>query len=324
MNLNRRLFAKILASASLLFASTLVPFAAQAADYPERDVTYVIPYNPGGESDVTARMQQKFFKELTGHNLIILNKPGAGGATAWAQLNGFKADGYTIMGTIVPHIILQPAMKEVGYQTEDITNVFFFHYTPDAIIVNAESEFKTLQDLVDFASANPGAVTMGGSGTNTANHLAAEIVSGLTSTVTTYIPFKGSAPAITALLGNQIKSVMSYTTQGVKAGDQVRSLAVATEKRHPALPDVPTFRELGINHVGGAYRGVAVPKGTPEDIQLELAKILAEINANPEFQKLMLEAGYSVIDVSHEQIPTFMAQKAKAYAGAIKQLKAKQ
>ncbi len=299
------------------------PALAKSLVYPSKAVTYLVPFAPGGESDVTARMQQRFFSELTGQSLIIQNAPGAGGATGWARLNhGFEADGYTICGTIVPHIILQPSMKNVGYQTDDIDNVYFFHYTPDAILVKADSDFKTLGDLIDEAKAQPGRITLCGSGTNSANHLAAKRLEGLTGTQTTYVPFKGSAPAMTALVGGMTQAAMSYTTQAVNAGDQVRVLAVATAERHPALPDAPTFRELGIDYTGGAYRGVAVPKGTDPSIKAEISTIIGKINKEEAFRQQMTDAGYTVVDVPLASIPDFMAEKKKEYAPTIEQLKA--
>ena len=325
MNMSRRTFGKN--AVGLLAAGVTLtrPAIVKAAGYPSKPVTYIVPFAPGGESDVTARMQQKFFAEITGQNLVIQNVPGAGGATGWARLNqGFKPDGYTIAGTIVPHIILQPSMKEVGYQTDDIHNVYFFHYTPDAVLVRADSEFQTLRDLLDAAREAPGRITIGGSGTNSANHLASKRLENLTGIRTTYIPFKGSAPAMTALLGGMTQAAMSYTTQAVNAGEQVRVLAVATEDRHPALPDAPTFKELGIDYTGGAYRGIALPEGTESSVQSEISSLVGQINANSDFQEQMTRAGYTVIDVPIESVPDFMAQKQAEYAQVIEQLKASQ
>ena len=127
-----------------------------ADEYPSKGVNYVIPFGPGGESDITARHQQPFFKKLFGQDLIISYKPGGGGAVGWAQLNKMKGDGYNIMGINLPHIIIQPQQKDVGFKTEDIVGVYMFHYTPDAIVVTKDSEFKTLNDLVEYAAANPG------------------------------------------------------------------------------------------------------------------------------------------------------------------------
>ncbi|MEO1293530.1 MAG: tripartite tricarboxylate transporter substrate binding protein, partial [Pseudomonadota bacterium] len=311
--------------AAAIGATSLVaaPSDASASAYPDRNVTYVIGFNPGGESDSTARMQQDYFQQITGKSLVILNRPGAGGATAWAQFGKLKPDGHIVISTIVPHTILQPAMKDVGYVTEDIDTVYFFHYTPDAIFVRADSPFKTLADFIDAArNSARGVVTVGGSGTNSANHLAATILTGLTGAAMSYVPFKGSAPTVAALLNGAVTAAMSYTTQGVKAGEQVRVLGIATQERHPALPDVLTFREAGIDHIGGAYRGVAVPKGTPDPVRRRLSDIIGEINAIPAFQKKMLDAGYSLIDIPVDAVPDFIAERRAAYADAIAVLKA--
>lgn len=319
MTFTRRLFGKGLMAGA---AALAMPGVLRAqAGWPSRPITYVIPFNPGGESDVTARFQQPFMEQITGQSVVITSRPGAGGATAWAQLNTLEADGHTIMNTIVPHTLLQPAMNDVGYQSADINNVYFFHYTPDAILVRADSPFQSLQDLIDFASANPGALTMGGSGTNTANHLASVIFGDLTGATVTYVPFSGSAPAMTAVLGGQIGGGMSYTTQAVKAGDKVRALAVATDERVPSLPDTPTFRELGIDHVGGAYRGVAVPATTPTDVKQQLSDLIGRVNAIPEFQAQMTEAGYQVVDIPLSDVPAFIEERQTAYAPAIERMR---
>ena len=114
-------------------------FNVAAADYPSRTVNYIIPFGPGGESDISARLQEPFFKKITGQSLAIQYKPGAGGAASWSQLNGMTADGYTIMGTNLPHIVLQPLQKDVGYKTDDIDTLYWFHFTPDAQLVPADS-----------------------------------------------------------------------------------------------------------------------------------------------------------------------------------------
>ncbi len=295
---------------------------AVAGEYPTKPITYIIPYNPGGESDVTARFQEAYFGDVAGQDVVIQYKPGAGGATAWAQLNGFEADGYTIMNVNFPHAILQPSMKDVGYQTEDVLPAYIFHYTPDAIVVRADSPYQTLDDLIADAEANPGAVTFGGSGTNSANHLAATRFNGMMGVTTTYIPFKGSAPTMAALLGGQIKAAMTYTTQGIKAGDQVRVLAIATDERVEAYPDVPTFKELGYDYVAGAYRGVTLPKAAPAEVRQKLSDIIGEINAKPEFRQQLSENGYVPIDIPTDQIEDWIAERKADYASGIEALKA--
>jgi tripartite-type tricarboxylate transporter receptor subunit TctC len=283
------------------------------AAYPEKPVRYIIPFAAGGESDIGARFQQPVFRKLFGQELIVESKPGAGGALAWAQANSFPGDGYTLISTNLPHIVLQPMEGEVQYKTADINNVYFYHYTPDAIVVRSESPFKTFQDMVNAARAKPGEVTFAGSGTNSANHLAAERFNAAAGVKTTYVPYKGTGDLIASVIGGHVSAAMSYVTLAIAQKTKMRMLAVATEKRHPQFPDVPTFRELGIDWVDGAYRGIAVPKSTPQDIRKQVSDMFAEINKDPEFRKRMADGGFELVDISVEKMPAFMAERTKVY-----------
>lgn len=286
----------LLTGLSLAFAASIGLGAPSAhADFPEKPISYIITFGPGGESDITARLQQPFFKKMFGQDLVISYKPGGGGAVSWSQLNGLKGDGYTIMGVNLPHIVLQPQQKNVGYKTEDLTAIYWFHYTPDAIVVTDDSEFKTLQDMIDFAKKNPGKVVFSGSGKGTAPHLAQTTFGKLAGIKTTYVPFKGTGASVQALLGKQVSAAMSFTTVAANY-DKTRLLAVAMEKRHPNFPNVPTFKELGLNMVSGAYRGILVPKSTPEAIRRKLSDMFGQINADPAFQKKMVDGGFAVVD----------------------------
>ncbi|HEV7372099.1 tripartite tricarboxylate transporter substrate binding protein [Arenibaculum sp.] len=299
----------------MLFAAALALTAGSAAAYPDKDVNYIIPFNPGGESDIAARLQQPLFNELTGKQLIVKYQAGAGGAQAWSQLNNMEGDGHTIMGMNLPHIILQPMQQDVGYKTEDLVPVYYFHYTPDAILVPADSQFQTIQDLVDYAKQNPGMVTFSGSGSNSANHLAQQRFDELAGVTTTYIPFGGTGPSVTALLGNQVMASMGYSTVAANQGDQVRMLAVATDERLPNFPDVPTFREAGIDMVGGAYRGVGVPKSTPEEVRQEVSDVFQRINNDPRMVQQMEDGAFVVIDVPYGEVDAFMAERAAEIGG---------
>lgn len=303
-----------------LVTAAMVVAGAAFAEYPEKPINYILAFNPGGESDISARFQQPFFEKLAGQQAVIQYQAGAGGAQAWSQLNSMEGDGYTIMGTNLPHIVLQPIQKDVGYKTEDLVNVYFFHYTPDAIFVPKDSEFQSLQDLIDFAKANPGVVTFGGSGSFTANHLAQQRFDELVGVTTTYVPFSGSGPAVTAVLGSQVSAGFNYSTSFLNQPEGVRMLAVASEERLPTDPDVPTFKELGIELVGGAYRGLAVPSSTPEDIRQAVSDIIGKINADPAFIKQMEDAGFVLTNISYDKMDAFMAEKAKVYADLAKKM----
>ncbi len=298
------------AGAAIAFAVTLGATAHAEVNGP---VSYVIPFGPGGESDISARLQQSFFKDKFGQDLVISYQPGGGGAVGWASLNGLNGDGQTIMGVNLPHIIIKPAQKDVGFKTEDLNTFYMFHYTPDAIVVRADSPYQTLADLVAAAKEKPGEVTMSGSGKASANHLAQIKFDKLAGTLTTYVPFKGTGAAVTALLGNQTKAEWGYTTVGASQGEAVRMLAVAMEERHPLFPDVPTFKELGYDMTGGAYRGIALPNTASAETTKMWSDMIADINADPEFQKKMLDGGFAMLDINADGMADFMAAKGEEY-----------
>ena len=310
---------KIFTFMSLVAIFFMTGSVVLAEEYPSKGVNYVIPFGPGGESDITARHQQPFFKKLFGQDLIISYKPGGGGAVGWAQLNKMKGDGYNIMGINLPHIIVKPQEKAVGFTTEDITGVYMFHYTPDAIVVTNDSEFKTLDDLIAYAKENPGKITFSGSGKGTANHLAQLRFDKMAGIKTTYVAFKGTGAAVTALLGKQVMAEWGYTSVGAKQAEKARMLAVAMEERHPEFPDVPTFKELGFDLISGAFRGIAVPKSTPEDIRIKLSDMIGQINADPEFRKRMEADGMALLDVDYKGYQTFIDEQAKVMLEAARE-----
>src|SRR4029079_3662938 len=283
------------------------------AAYPDKPVRYIIAFAPGGESDIAARLQQQVWRKKWGQELIVEPKPGAGGALAWSQLNGFPGDGYTIMGTNMPHLVLQPLEGNVQYQTDDIVNVIFFNYTPDVIVVRSESPFKTYQEFIAAAKASPGKITLAGSGTNSANHAANEKLDQVAGIKTTYVPFKGTGDLTSSLLGGHVDGEMSYSSPAVAQKVKTRVLAVATPQRLSYLPDTPTFRELGVDWVDGGYRGAGVPKSTPEDLRRRISQMFYESNRDPEFRRQMTEQGIEIIDITYDQMPAFVEERKKAY-----------
>ena len=302
---------KIVQHTAMLSMAAAVSISASSV-YAD-SVNYIIPFGPGGESDVSARMQQSFYKEKFGDDLVISYKPGGGGAAGWASLNGLNGDGQTIMGINLPHIVIKPAQKDVGFTTKDINTFYMFHYTPDAIVVKADSPFQTLQDLIDDAKANPGAVVMSGSGKASANNLAQIKFDKMAGIKTTYVSFKGTGASTVALLGDQVTAQWGYTTVGAKQGKAVRMLAVAMETRHPLFPEVPTFKELGYDMVGGAYRGIALPSSASAATVTEWSNRIGEINADPEFRQTMLNGGFALLDIGASQMDAFMKERTAEY-----------
>ena len=309
----KSIISKIIASSIILIMSIA---------YANAQLTNIIPFGPGGESDVTARLQQKYYKEMFNEDMVIQYKPGGGGAVAWQTLNSEKNDGSVIMGANLPHIIMQPmANKEkAGYTTSDLNVFNFFHYTPDAILVEASSPHKTFKDLVAFAKKNPGKLTLSGSGTYSANHLLTIQLEKKAGIKTTYVPFKGTGAANQALLGKQVEGSAGYYTIGIQLGDKARVLAIASDKRLPAFPNVPTLKELGYDIVSGAYRGYALPKSTSTATKKKLSDRLMKINADKNFIKTMEDGGYVVVNIGHDQVDKFMAEQKKINESIAKSL----
>lgn len=297
----------------LLVTATLLLAGPANAEYPEKPVNYVIPFGPGGESDIAARYQQSVFKKLYGQDMVISYKPGGGGAVGWSQLNSLRGDGYHIMGVNLPHIIIKPLQSNVGFDTASMANIHMFHYTPDAIVVREDSPFETLEDLLDFARENPGKLLFSGSGKGTANHLAQVRFDELAGIKSTYIAFKGTGKAVAALLGEQVQAEWGYTSVGANHDGQVRLLAVATEERHPRFPDVPTFKELGYDLVSGAYRGIAVPQSVPEALRQQISDTIEAINQDPEFRQKMEQDGFALLDITYDKMDEFLQQKTREY-----------
>jgi len=306
-----------LVTGGALAASMALP--ARAA-YPDKPVRYIIAFAPGGESDIAARFQQGVWRRKFSQELVVESKPGAGGALAWSQLNGFPGDGYTLMGTNLPHIVLQPLEGNVQYRTDDITNINFFNYTPDGIVVRNESPFRTYQDFVAAAKASPGKLNLAGSGTNSANHAAHERLNAAAGIKTTYVAFKGTGDLISSLLGGHVDGAMSYSSLALLQKGKVRLLSIATPERLSYFPDTPTFRELGLDWVDGAYRGIGVPKSTPEELRRHISDIFSEIGRDAEFRKQMTEQGLEIVDIGYDKMAAFMEDRKKAYLSAAKLL----
>ena len=298
-------------------AAAIIASAAALA-YPDKPIQYIIPFTPGGESDIAARLQQQVFKTRFNQDLIVVNKPGAGGALAWSQMNAMPGDGHTIVGVNLPHIVLQPLEGDVGYKTADVTPVYFFHYTPDALIVAADSPFKSVADLVKAAKEKPDTVTIAGSGTNSANHLAATRFDNEMKIKTTYVPFKGTGDMISSILGGHVAAAMSYSTLAISQKGKMRMLAVATEKRLPQFPDVPTFKETGLDWVDGAYRGIGVPKSTSPEVRKQVSDMMDAINKDPALRKQMFEGGFEVTDIGIDKMNDFMKERTAEYLKSAK------
>jgi tripartite-type tricarboxylate transporter receptor subunit TctC len=295
--------------------------AALAQPCPEKNVLYWQAFPPGGESDLSARHQQVVLKKkCPAVDTIIQYKAGAGGALMWSQMNQLAPDGLNVVGVNLPHIVFQPIEGLVQYKTADVTPVFWFHFTPDALVVPENSPFKTFADFLAAAKKDPGKMSLGGSGLNSANHASHERLNAAFGIKSTYIPYKGTGDMALAVVGSQIDGAVTYTAFAVNNKGKTRALAVAMEKRHPLLPDVPTFRELGVDWVDGAYRGIGVPKSTPPEARKKLSDMWAALNNDPEMKELAAKSGFELVNVGVEQMDAFMKDKTRLYTEGAQRL----
>lgn len=261
----------------LAMAAALLPFTSASADYPERPIGVMVAYSPGGATDFQARIatlasakENKQGEPLyIGQPIYIINKPGAGGQVGW---NWFaeKApkDGYMMGAYNVPHFIAQSIRFDTKYNVDNLEPIANWGADPAVLIVGKNSPFKTATDLVDYAKANPGKVTLSGAGKFVGHHIAMLQLQKATGTKLKYVPTKGGVNAMKMVKGDQVSGGFNNLSDSFRAKKDIRILAVADLERHAFLPDVPTFKELGIDVDNSSvnFRGLMVPKGTPQNV----------------------------------------------------------
>jgi len=301
---------------------TLALVVPALAGYPNKPITYQIPFGPGGQSDLEARRQQPLLEKELGVKIIIQYKPGGGGSIGWANLVKQKPDGYFISGINIPHIILQPlARGNAGYKTEQLKPIALFQATPIGLAVLNDSPFKTLEDLIAYAKKNPAAVICGGSGTWSGHHIAHLQFSKMAGIQMTYIPSKGAAKSVAAFLGGHVKALWANSNDLVQHADKIRVLAFGTKKPFPNMPSVPTFESLGYKLYASIDRGAGAPPGTPDKIIKVLEKAFLNIANNPDVKAQMKKDGFVPIAMGATESKAYIAEKIKVWAPVVKEFK---
>lgn len=275
----------------LAMAGLLLVFGvalAGAADYPNKPINLVIQYPPGGSTDLTARALAGAAQKILGQPVVCENKSGGGGTVGPSLVKTKPADGYTL-GVITSSPIIAWHMGKVNFnQAEDLTHIIRWGNYLFGIVVNAESQWKTIQDLVKYCKENPKKLTYGSPGVGTPPHLAMEEFSGEAGMQLTHIPYKGIAENNAALLGNQIDVVSDSSGWAplVDAG-KFRLLATYGEKRSTRYPQVPTVMEAGYNVVSRSHLGIIAPKGLPKPIVAKIHDAFKKAMDDPEFLSVM-------------------------------------
>ncbi len=313
---------KVLLAAAVLCTFFLQGTAcAQEKVFPSRQLTYVVCFDPGGQSDRGARIYQPHLEKVLGQKVIVDYKVGGGGALGWRELARTKPDGYTFAGFNIPHIILQPLQQEVGYKTDQIVPVMIFQRTPLGLAVLNTSPIKNLQDFIEQAKKNPGTVTVGGSGSFSGYHMATLRLEKLTGTKITYVPFTGSAPQMTAFLGGHVTAVFGASDDLTIHRDKLRVIGFAMEERFPGFPDAPTLKEQGIDMAEAVDRGVAVPPGTPEPVIRKLESAMIQVAKMPEIKAEMTRQGFIPMAMGHDECKTYVQKMTAIYKELAAQIK---
>lgn len=320
--MQRKLFSLLFILVALSFVVCDEACLAQSQSFPNRQLNYLIPFDPGGQSDVEARRQQSHLSRILGQQVIIDYKVGGGGALGWRELVKSKPDGYLFAGFNIPHVILQPLQQDVGYKTEQLVPVALFQKTPVGLAVPLNSPYKTLKEFVDAAKKEPGKLTVGGSSFFSGPHFAMMLLDKLAGITLSYVPFTGSAPQITALLGGHTDAGMTFSNDLVRFQDKLRILALATDERMNQFPDVPTFKELGFDLVEAVDRGVIVPPNTPEDVIKKLESAFLEIANSPEIRTEMTKQGFVPIAMGSAESKSYLDKLTAQYRSLFKDIEA--
>jgi tripartite-type tricarboxylate transporter receptor subunit TctC len=278
-----------------LFALALVLAAnAAAQSYPTRPVRIIVGFTPGGGVDINARLLAAKMSESLGQQVLVENKPGAGTNIAAEYVAKSTADGYTLFFNSAAFAINLALYRQPPYALSDFAPVSVFSQSVNLLVVSAKLPVRTLQDLIALAKAQPKTLNYSSAGSGTTQHLAAELFKLRSGTDIVHIPYKGSAPALTALIAGEVQLSFSNTvaiTPHVRSG-RLRALAVAGAKRTDVLPDVPTMKEAGVEGVEvPLWFGLLAPAGTPRPVIQVLADGVAKAARSPDLRHKLIEQG---------------------------------
>ena len=276
------------------------------AQYPDRPVTMLAGFPPGGLVDIVARVVADGMKPQFPKGLTVVNKPGAGGAVAVEELVRAKPDGYTILLTPQSSLVIAPQMNsKLSYKTPDdyepVINTVAYY---PLLVVNADAPWKTIQDFVEDARKNPGKMRVGTPGEGTASHLNLEEFIFRTGTTMTPVPFAGWGQSSPALLGGHIEAVVAQPGEAKPQveGKRMRALVVFQERRHPAFPDAPTAKEAGWDVANGVWYLIAVPKGTPAPVVKHIHDAAKAVVDSADYARTMDARGVDVDDRDGEAL----------------------
>ena len=312
-------------AAALLCA--VVPATALAqTDYPNKPITMIVPFPPGGVADITARPVAEAMGRFLKQTVVVENKAGAGGGVGMQFVARAKPDGYTVLLALSSISIIPEADKVLGrdpmFQLNQLVPIARFTADPTVLAVRADGPYKSVKDLVEASKKAPGTIPYGSSGNYGTMHVPMEMLTGVAGTKMLHVPFTGAGPAVVALLGGQIEALSTgpSTVMGHVKGGKVRVLATWGDSRHPALPDVPTLKELGYDAQFSQWTGLFVPAGTPEPVISRLREAAKAAVADPTFQAALVKVETPVQYLDQPQFRTFWDNDARKLADVVKRI----
>ena len=309
---------KAVLAAWLVAASTLA-----SAAFPEKPIRVVIGFPAGGPLDQHARLLTERLQAVLGQPIIIDYKSGAGGTVGAQEMMKAAPDGYTLMLANTGVMVINPALySKLPYNTlKDFTPVARTAMQPLALLVNSKLPVNNLKEFVDYARARPGQVNYGSAGNGGISHLVPEMFKNAAGLFMVHIPYRGSAPAFTDLMGGQVQFMGESIPQAANYHKQgkVRALAVTSRERNPALPDIPTVMESGFKdfEVVGFY-GFLAPAGLPKDVTVKLSEAFRQVMNNPEIKSRMVTQGADPAFLGSEEFGAFLAAETPRWAKAVK------
>jgi len=317
----RRLLAA--AGAALCLATTAFAQApAPAPAYPTKPVKLVVPYPPGGPTDIVARLVAQKLSDAMGQQFIIDNRPGAGGNPGAELVARSPADGYTLVVATTAHAINPSLFKNLGYSlSKDFAPVSQLTSGPLVIVANPQLPAKNVAELIALAKAKPGELNFASSGNGQSTHLSAELFAAMAGVKMNHIPYKGSAPALTDTMGGQTQlmfDTMLSAMPHVKAG-KLKALAVTSATRSPVAPDLPTVAESGLpGYEAIAWNGLLAPAGTPPEVLARLSAELKKVLAAPDVKDKFEAQGFAASWNSPEDFGRFMTAEVDKWAKVVK------
>ncbi|AGW92674.1 MULTISPECIES: Bug family tripartite tricarboxylate transporter substrate binding protein [Cupriavidus] len=315
-----------LLAAGVVLATTIIGFAGAAhaqGGYPTKPITMIVPFSAGGTTDILARIVGLQLGKALGQPVVIDNRPGAGGNIGASLAAKAPGDGYTLfMGTIGTHAINQSLYSKLPYDpVKDFAPITRVAMVPNLVVVNPKVPVNNVKELIAYVKANPDKLSYGSSGSGSSMHLSGELFNSMTGLHIQHIPYKGSAPAVNDLLGNQIGLMfdnMPSSYPHVKAG-KLRAIAVTSAKRSPALPNVPTVAESGVTgYEATSWFALYATAGTPQPIIDRLNAEVVKILAMPEVKKQMADQGAEPNPEKPAQLAAFMKSETAKWSKVVK------